>query len=80
MTTKSGTNELHGTLFETNRNSGYGVACQRQSTWTKAAKLNRYECGGTVGGPIWINNTAGYPLINDIGVGTGGGNYFQPIN
>ncbi len=54
MTTKSGTNELHGTLFETNRNSGYGVARQRQSTWTKPAKLNRNEYGGTVGGPVWI--------------------------
>ena len=54
MTTKSGTNEIHGSLFETNRNSGYGVARQRQSTWTKPAKLNRNEFGGTVGGPVWI--------------------------
>lgn len=54
MTTKGGTNELHGTLFATNRNSGYGVARQRQSTWTKPAKLNRNEYGGTVGGPVWI--------------------------
>jgi len=54
MTTRSGTNNLHGSLFETNRNSGYGVARQRQSTWTKPAKLNRNEYGGTVGGPVLV--------------------------
>lgn len=78
MTTKSGTNELHGTLFETNRNSGYGVARQRQSTWTKPAKLNRNEYGGTVGGPMffpklydgrnrsfWFFNYEGYKLRSE---------------
>jgi hypothetical protein len=26
------------------------------------------------------NNQPGYPVINDIGVGTGNSNYFQPVN
>jgi hypothetical protein len=54
MTTKSGTNEIHGTLFETNRNNAYGVARARDNFTNTAAKLIRNEYGGTVGGPIWI--------------------------
>jgi hypothetical protein len=54
MTTKSGTNEVHGTLFETNRDYGYGVARARDNFTNTAAKLIRNEYGGTVGGPVWI--------------------------
>jgi hypothetical protein len=54
VTTKSGSNAFHGTLFETNRNSGYGVARARDNMTNTAAKLNRNEFGGTAGGPIWI--------------------------
>ena len=54
MTTKGGTNELHGSLFETNRNNGYGVARARDNFTNKSAKLNRNEYGGTVGGPVFI--------------------------
>lgn len=54
MTTKSGTNDIHGSLFVTNRNSGYGVARNRDNFTNTAAKLNRNEYGGTVGGPVWI--------------------------
>ena len=54
MTTKSGTNDIHGSLFETNRNNGYGVARARDNFTNKAAKLSRNEYGGTVGGPVWI--------------------------
>ena len=36
LSSKSGTNQFHGALFETNRNSGYGVARRRQDTFTKA--------------------------------------------
>jgi hypothetical protein len=54
MTTKSGTNDIHGTLFETNRDYGYGVARNRDNFTNTAAKLIRNEYGGTVGGPVWI--------------------------
>ena len=54
MTTKGGTNEIHGSLFETNRDYGYGVARNRDNFTNTAAKLIRNEFGGTVGGPIWI--------------------------
>jgi hypothetical protein len=52
--TKGGGNQLHGSLFETNRNSGYGVARARNNFTNTAPPLNRNEYGGSVGGPIWI--------------------------
>src|SRR5262245_2147789 len=52
MSSKSGTNQLHGALFYTNRNSGYGVARQRQDNFTKPPYLNRNEYGASVGGPV----------------------------
>ena len=54
MSSKSGTNQVHGALFYTNRNSGYGVARQRQDNFTKPPYLNRNEFGGSVGGPVYI--------------------------
>ncbi len=54
LTSKSGTNKLHGALFETNRNSGYGVARRRQDLFAKAPYNNRNEYGASLGGPIWI--------------------------
>jgi len=53
-TTRGGTNAIHGSVFETNRNSGYGVARRRQDTFTKAPFLNRNEFGFSVGGPVYI--------------------------
>lgn len=54
MSSKSGTNQVHGALFYTNRNSGYGVARQRQDNFVKPPFLNRNEFGGSVGGPVLI--------------------------
>ena len=54
LTSKSGTNQFHGSMFETNRNSGYGVARRRQDTFTKAPFLNRNEFGVSAGGPVYI--------------------------
>jgi hypothetical protein len=51
MTTKGGTNQIHGSLFATNRDNGYGVARARQDA-TVSAKLIRNEAGGTAGGPL----------------------------
>ncbi|MBI4890851.1 MAG: TonB-dependent receptor [Acidobacteria bacterium] len=53
LVTKSGTNQLHGSLFETFRNNGGGlVARQRQSGNAPAAFLVRNEYGGSAGGPV----------------------------
>ncbi|MCX6623273.1 MAG: carboxypeptidase-like regulatory domain-containing protein, partial [Acidobacteria bacterium] len=54
MTTKSGTNDIHGSLFETNRNGGMGVARARENLTNTAAHYVRNEYGGTVGGPLLI--------------------------
>jgi hypothetical protein len=54
LVTKSGTNAIHGSLFETNRDNAYGVARARDNFTNTAAKLIRNEFGGTVGGPVYI--------------------------
>ena len=55
LTTKSGTNQFHGSMFETARNNYFGIARARQDpTNFKAPPLIRNEFGGSVGGPIWI--------------------------
>src|SRR5437773_9599829 len=54
LSSKSGSNQFHGALFETNRNSGIGVARRRQDTFTKAPFLNRNEYGFSAGGPVYI--------------------------
>jgi hypothetical protein len=52
MTTRSGTNEFHGAAFETGRNSGFGVARQRQDTFSTPPHLVRNEFGLSAGGPV----------------------------
>ena len=54
LTTKSGTNMLHGSAFETNRNNAYGVARQRQDDSSGPPFLNRNEFGASAGGPVLI--------------------------
>jgi hypothetical protein len=54
LSTRSGTNKLHGTLFETNRNSGIGVARARTDYYTKPPHYVRNEFGGSVGGPVFL--------------------------
>jgi hypothetical protein len=55
MTTKSGTNQLHGSFFETARNSYWGIAKQRQnpSNYVSPPYI-RNEFGASAGGPIVI--------------------------
>jgi hypothetical protein len=49
--TKSGNNQVHGSLFYTNRNN----ALLARNTFTgEAGFLNRNEFGGSVGGPVYI--------------------------
>jgi hypothetical protein len=53
MTTKSGTNALHGSLFETARNNAWGIAKSRQDPANYAApEYIRNEFGASIGGPI----------------------------
>ncbi|HEY3839683.1 MAG TPA: carboxypeptidase regulatory-like domain-containing protein [Bryobacteraceae bacterium] len=55
ITTKSGTNSIHGSAFETARNNGIGIAKARQNPANYAAPhLVRNEFGASVGGPIYI--------------------------
>src|ERR1700722_6214948 len=55
LTTKSGTNAIHGSLFETARNNYFGIARARQNPANYAAPhLVRNEFGASVGGPIYI--------------------------
>ncbi|MBS1829761.1 MAG: TonB-dependent receptor [Acidobacteria bacterium] len=55
LTTKSGTNEIHGSLFETARNNYFGIARARQNPANFAAPhLVRNEFGANVGGPVYI--------------------------
>ena len=53
LTTKSGTNSVHGSLFETAVNSYWGVAKTRNDLSTfKAPPYVRNEFGASAGGPI----------------------------
>ncbi|HWQ52066.1 MAG TPA: carboxypeptidase regulatory-like domain-containing protein [Bryobacteraceae bacterium] len=54
LTTRSGTNDFHGSLFETHRNSGLGVARSRTDYYTKPPHLVRNEFGVSAGGPVYI--------------------------
>src|SRR5713226_5518366 len=59
VVTKSGTNQLHGTLFEFNRNDAfdarpYAFTAQQAAAGKAPFKWNQY--GYTVGGPVWKNH------------------------
>jgi hypothetical protein len=54
MSTKSGTNTLHGAFFETNRNNAIWKARSRTENYTKAPFLNRNEFGASAGGPVYV--------------------------
>ena len=52
ISTRGGTNAVHGSVFETARNSGLGVARRRQDFFTKPPHLVRNEFGASTGGPV----------------------------
>jgi hypothetical protein len=55
ITTKSGTNSLHGSLFETARNNYFGIAKNRNNASDYVAPhLVRNEFGASAGGPIIV--------------------------
>src|SRR5436190_80852 len=53
LTTRSGTNQWHGSLFETARNNAFGKA-RAKTDLGVLPTLIRNEYGGTIGGPVWI--------------------------
>ncbi len=58
LVTKSGTNELHGSLFWTHRNNFGGLrARQREDFFEKPPQYIRNEFGASAGGPIIRNRT-----------------------
>ncbi len=54
MSTKSGTNAVHGSAFETTRNNSIGLARSRTDFYTQAPHLIRHEYGASAGGPVYI--------------------------
>jgi len=55
MSTKAGTNTLHGTAFWTTRNNAFGVARSRSNpTNYSAPEYIRNEAGASAGGPVVI--------------------------
>ncbi len=58
LVTKSGTNDIHGSAFETHRNNFGGLrARQRQDRFTRPPQYIRNEYGASAGGPIVKNKT-----------------------
>jgi hypothetical protein len=56
MVTRSGTNQFHGSAFETHRNNTAGLVARRREyvpnyNWPK---LIRNEFGASAGGPVWL--------------------------
>ena len=59
VTTKGGTNNIRGSLYETMRNNAFGVARARQDVFYngtpyKVPNLIRNEFGGSIGGPVFL--------------------------
>ncbi|MEW5976844.1 MAG: TonB-dependent receptor [Acidobacteriota bacterium] len=57
LATRSGTNEVHGSIFETHRNNGWNLVSRaRQDGSAKAPQLIRNEYGVSAGGPFYLGN------------------------
>src|SRR5258708_6401707 len=54
LATKSGTNQLHGSVFETLRNNAAGLRARARQDGNTAAKLIRNEFGASAGGPVLL--------------------------
>lgn len=52
VSTRSGTNRIHGSVFETHRNNAIGLARTRTDVYSKAPPLIRNEFGASAGGPL----------------------------
>lgn len=54
LVTKSGTNQFHGSAFETFRNNGGGLVARQRQSFSEAPLLIRNEFGVSAGGPVFI--------------------------
>ena len=54
IVTRSGTNALHGSIFETHRNNAAGLRARAREDGEEPARLLRNEFGATAGGPVVI--------------------------
>lgn len=54
ISTRAGTNQIHGAAFETARNNAIGVARRRQDFYDKPPHLVRNEFGASMGGPVYL--------------------------
>lgn len=54
LVTKSGTNELHGSVFMTHRNNSAGLVARARQDGNIAPKLIRNEYGASAGGPVFL--------------------------
>lgn len=54
LVTKSGTNQFHGSVFETHRNNGGGLRARQRQDGATAPKLIRNEFGASAGGPVTV--------------------------
>ncbi|MFB3827958.1 MAG: TonB-dependent receptor [Bryobacteraceae bacterium] len=54
ISSKSGTNDIHGSVFETNRDNYVGAARRRQDYFSKPPQYIRNEYGASAGGPVYI--------------------------
>lgn len=52
LVTKSGTNQFHGTMFETFRNNGGGLRARQRQSGSTAPFYARNEYGVSAGGPV----------------------------
>jgi len=54
LSTRSGTNEFHGGVFETHRNNSGGLQARRREQTDNPSKLIRNEFGASAGGPVYL--------------------------
>ena len=57
VTTKSGTNSIHGSAYYFNRNEALAVANPFVAPGSPSSRLRNQNYGGSVGGPIWKDHT-----------------------
>jgi outer membrane receptor protein involved in Fe transport len=57
ITTKSGTNQFHGTAYYFNRNEALAVASPFTTPGSGNLPLRNQNYGGSLGGPIWRDHT-----------------------
>ncbi len=57
VTTKSGTNQFHGSAFYFNRNEALAVASPFVTPGSPSNPLRNQNWGGSLGGPIWHDHT-----------------------